>query len=149
MRIRPIGAYLAGSRGVAALSKRRDHAIIKAIVAIIGLVPGAVADIVIGAPNDLVRASGRDSGNERAHRKADGRRANGRTGNGAAAAVPAAAAIIMIDHRWAMEAPGINTAGVPAIESRKDPVDCKGFFNRNPKECGACTSLDAGGGCFP
>jgi hypothetical protein len=93
-----------------------------------GLVPGAVADIVIGAPNDLVRASGRDSGNERAPRKADGRRANGRTGNGGAAAVPAAATIIMIDHRRAMEATGINSAGVPAIESRKDPIDCRGFL---------------------
>jgi hypothetical protein len=109
------------------LSKRRNNAVIKAIIAIIGLVPGAVADIVIGAPNDLVRASGRDSGNERAHRKADGRRANGRTGNGGGSAVPAPATIIMIDHRRAMEATGINTASVPASESRKDPVDCKGL----------------------
>ena len=30
-----------------------------------------------------------------------------------------------------MEATGINTAGVPAIESRKDPVDCKGFFKKD------------------
>jgi len=72
MHIRPLGAYPDAPRRAVALSKRRDHAIIKAIVAIIGLVPGAVADIVIGAPNDLVRASRRDSGNERAHHKADG-----------------------------------------------------------------------------